>query len=87
MLFTGQLSSSAKLFLEGSKIFWLNIQKIEKHLEITTNDYNDVTITRPMIVCKLIVLLDALQVLHLGILLLVFFFLTFGNDTLTMYIL
>lgn len=38
MLFTGQLSSSARLFLEGSKIFLLNIQKYEKYLEITTTD-------------------------------------------------
>lgn len=36
MLFTGQLSSSARLFLGGSKKFLLNIQKFEKYLEITT---------------------------------------------------
>lgn len=36
MLFTGQLFSKARLFLVGSKQFLLDIQKFEKHLEITT---------------------------------------------------
>lgn len=36
MLFTGQLSCSARLFLEGSEKYLLNIQKFEKYLEVTT---------------------------------------------------